>query len=64
MLSGRYTVVVASRYHGEGALGIVPRCCSRLGITRSGTETLLHGTEIVPAKARVRDWPGLRRPGE
>eukprot|EP00971_Amphidinium_carterae_P134918 2673425-Amphidinium_carterae.3 len=31
---------------------------------RSGNEKLVHGTEVVPAGARVRSWPGLRPAGE
>eukprot|EP00971_Amphidinium_carterae_P214550 4257790-Amphidinium_carterae.1 len=48
----------------DRAEGIVGRCRSRLQIQGSGTEKLVHGTEVVPATATVYLWPGLRPLGE
>eukprot|EP00971_Amphidinium_carterae_P227068 4504131-Amphidinium_carterae.1 len=48
----------------DQALDIVWQCCSRLAIQESGTETLVHGTKVVPATAQVMSWPGLRPHGE
>eukprot|EP00971_Amphidinium_carterae_P270136 5359574-Amphidinium_carterae.1 len=62
MLSGRYTVVCAD--DDESAEDIVEECCGRLGMERSGKEALVHGTEVLPAGAHVRSWPGLRPAGE
>eukprot|EP00971_Amphidinium_carterae_P290915 5776991-Amphidinium_carterae.1 len=62
MLSGRLTVVMASG--DDQAEDIVGRCCHRLTIHKSGQESLVHWTEVVPATAMVRSWPGLRPAGE
>eukprot|EP00971_Amphidinium_carterae_P294214 5841822-Amphidinium_carterae.1 len=62
MLSGRSTVVCADA--GENAEEIVEQCCERLAITQSGNEKLVHGTEVLPAIARVDSWLGLRPKGE
>eukprot|EP00971_Amphidinium_carterae_P302134 6002522-Amphidinium_carterae.1 len=68
LLSGRSTVVMsegdAEDLVNDSAEAIVGRCCSRLQIQRRGGETLVHGTEVVPATAEVPDWPGIRPPGE
>eukprot|EP00971_Amphidinium_carterae_P239092 4746181-Amphidinium_carterae.1 len=58
MLSGRSTVLCAD--DSKNAKQIIDRCCSRLGMERSGNEKLVHGTEVLPATARVGTWPGLR----
>eukprot|EP00971_Amphidinium_carterae_P090945 1800071-Amphidinium_carterae.1 len=62
MLSGRSTVLCASDV--ENAEEIVDRCCRKMAMQRSGNEALVHGTEVVPATAMVRSWPGLRPKGE
>eukprot|EP00971_Amphidinium_carterae_P290644 5771641-Amphidinium_carterae.1 len=62
MLSGRSTVVCA--YDSENSEQIVDQCCSLLGMERSGKEALIQGTEVVPATAWVRSWPGLGPKGE
>eukprot|EP00971_Amphidinium_carterae_P214586 4258323-Amphidinium_carterae.1 len=62
MLSGRYTVVCGN--DKDLAENIVKECCGRLGMYRSGKEALVHGTEVLPATAIVRRWPGLRPQGE
>eukprot|EP00971_Amphidinium_carterae_P188183 3735276-Amphidinium_carterae.1 len=62
MLSGRCTAMVSGGR--DTAASIVGKCCFRLGIRHSGTEKLVHGTEVVPNAARVSDWPGLRPEGE
>eukprot|EP00971_Amphidinium_carterae_P314925 6260327-Amphidinium_carterae.1 len=43
---------------------IIECCCSRLTIHESGTEALIRGTEVLPATAQVRSWPGLWPGGE
>jgi len=63
LLSGR-SAVVLSEGLGNAEGFIRDWCCSRLGITSSGTEALVHGTEVVPAWALVGTWPGLRPRGE
>eukprot|EP00971_Amphidinium_carterae_P233305 4630585-Amphidinium_carterae.1 len=62
MLSGRYTAVMSKG--DERAEATVGRCCRRLEIQGRGTEKLVDGTEVVPATARVKNWPGLRPRGE
>eukprot|EP00971_Amphidinium_carterae_P045481 894982-Amphidinium_carterae.1 len=66
MLSGRSTAVLANEE--ESVEEIVTQCCIRLRVGlrahECGTESLLHGTEVVPATAQVRNWPGLRPQGE
>eukprot|EP00971_Amphidinium_carterae_P061855 1224922-Amphidinium_carterae.1 len=62
MLSGRCTAVLAGGC--RSASNIVEECCRRLAIHRSGTERVVHGTEVVPNAARVSDWPGLGPKGE
>eukprot|EP00971_Amphidinium_carterae_P126479 2505663-Amphidinium_carterae.1 len=32
--------------------------CDKLGMQRTGTETLLYGMDRVPDRTPVRDWPG------
>eukprot|EP00971_Amphidinium_carterae_P147616 2925763-Amphidinium_carterae.1 len=56
MLSGRSTVLVSKGHDFLDSM--VERCCRRLGMNVSGTETLLCGTEAVLDGAEVRDWPG------
>jgi len=62
MLSGRSTTVMS---RGDvDAEDVVEKYCRRLGIRRSGMETLIHGTEVVPPTVNVEDWPGVRPQGE
>eukprot|EP00971_Amphidinium_carterae_P289869 5755871-Amphidinium_carterae.2 len=63
MLSGRSTVA-ASRGGFDNVEQILNQCCGHLGMDRSGNEKLVHGTAVVPARAEVRSWPGLRPAGE
>eukprot|EP00971_Amphidinium_carterae_P111046 2199719-Amphidinium_carterae.1 len=62
MLSGREIAVVEGPH--DIADHVVQRCCRRLGITSTGTEALVLGTAVVPATAKVRDWPGIKPRGE
>eukprot|EP00971_Amphidinium_carterae_P302356 6008046-Amphidinium_carterae.1 len=62
MLSGRSTVLCARV--DANADQIVQQCCWRMGITQSGKEKLIHGTEVLPATTKVESWPGLRSAGE
>eukprot|EP00971_Amphidinium_carterae_P307932 6119613-Amphidinium_carterae.1 len=62
MLSGRSTVVTAEGH--AIAEDIVGRCCRRLQIQGRGTKALVHGTEVLPARARVRRWSGIRPRGQ
>eukprot|EP00971_Amphidinium_carterae_P156647 3105193-Amphidinium_carterae.1 len=62
MLSGRSTVVMSTAFHNVEQ--IVERCCRRLGMDRSGNEKLVHGTEVVPARASMENWPGFLRQGQ
>eukprot|EP00971_Amphidinium_carterae_P078851 1560105-Amphidinium_carterae.1 len=48
----------------QTATDVLETACSRLGITKSGKESLVHVTEVVPATALMKDWPGLRPLGE
>eukprot|EP00971_Amphidinium_carterae_P073039 1444517-Amphidinium_carterae.1 len=41
----------------DGTADVVVKACRQLGITKSGRESLVHGTEVVPM-ALVRDLPG------
>eukprot|EP00971_Amphidinium_carterae_P137902 2733208-Amphidinium_carterae.1 len=54
---------MSNGWHND-AEGIAQQCCIRLQIQGRGTEKLVHGTEVVPATARVHSWPGLSRGGE
>eukprot|EP00971_Amphidinium_carterae_P228935 4541739-Amphidinium_carterae.1 len=56
-ISGQYCI-------GYTAADLVKEACRRLGITSSGRESLVHGTEVVPATACIQNWPGLRPRGE
>eukprot|EP00971_Amphidinium_carterae_P269565 5347637-Amphidinium_carterae.1 len=58
MLSGRYIYMIS--YASANAEQMVRQCCMRLGISRSGAETLLHGIDVVPSTAIVQNWPGIR----
>eukprot|EP00971_Amphidinium_carterae_P170830 3385612-Amphidinium_carterae.1 len=62
LLSGRSTVVMSDG--DNNAETIIEHCCRRLTIHESGKEPLIHGTEVLPATAQVRSWPGLRSKGE
>eukprot|EP00971_Amphidinium_carterae_P250753 4977619-Amphidinium_carterae.1 len=62
MLSGRSTTVLANAE--ESVEEIVSQCCGLLEIHERGTEALVHGTEVVPATAQVRNWPDIRPQGE
>eukprot|EP00971_Amphidinium_carterae_P288034 5717868-Amphidinium_carterae.1 len=62
MLSGRSTVVMSRG--DDDAEDNALRCCSRLQIQKTATAALLHGTEVLPARAQVRSWPGLGPIGE
>eukprot|EP00971_Amphidinium_carterae_P238808 4740701-Amphidinium_carterae.1 len=62
MLSGRSLVVLAASW--DSTESVVEKCCDRFGIRRRGTERLVYGTEVVPERAQVIDWPGLRPQGE
>eukprot|EP00971_Amphidinium_carterae_P215013 4267176-Amphidinium_carterae.1 len=48
----------------DTAAVVVKQACRQLGIAKSGRESLVHGTEVVPATACVQDWPGLCPKGE
>eukprot|EP00971_Amphidinium_carterae_P197557 3920762-Amphidinium_carterae.1 len=61
MLSGRCVCHVTRGISDfEDVQFIVQCCCNRLGIERRGTETLLHGMDVIPARAIVCEWPGIR----
>eukprot|EP00971_Amphidinium_carterae_P060634 1200139-Amphidinium_carterae.1 len=64
MLSGRSTVVAASL--GDGNVrDVLEVCRERLGLADDGsTMELWHDPEMVPADARVREWPGVQPKGE
>eukprot|EP00971_Amphidinium_carterae_P266136 5279304-Amphidinium_carterae.1 len=63
MLSGRSTVVVARDFDDvELVLG---ECRRRLGLPDDDARMeLWHGSERVPADARVQEWPGFQPGGE
>eukprot|EP00971_Amphidinium_carterae_P144685 2867129-Amphidinium_carterae.1 len=61
MLSGRSIVAFDCGY--KSTKDIAGRCCSRLAIQGSSTESIVYGTEVLSATAQVRSWPGLR-PGQ
>eukprot|EP00971_Amphidinium_carterae_P143327 2839631-Amphidinium_carterae.1 len=46
LLSGRSTVVMSSLFGRDSAAVVVSDCCRRLGMDRSGNETLIHGTAV------------------
>jgi len=60
MLSGQssYMVVHVSRLGSMTAKEFLELCCERFAITYTGGEELLHGSQLVPATAPMRDWPG------
>mmetsp|Transcript_47616 Transcript_47616/g.87507 ORF Transcript_47616/g.87507 Transcript_47616/m.87507 type:complete len:230 (-) Transcript_47616:16-705(-) len=64
MLSGRHTYVVHDTESPLSAYDLLVFCCDYLGIEETGTEALVYGAEVVPREADVRDWPGIRPPGE
>eukprot|EP00971_Amphidinium_carterae_P059520 1176912-Amphidinium_carterae.1 len=64
MLSGRSTVVAASLGFWNVS-HVLEVCRERLGLADDGrTMELWHGPEMVPADARVPDWPGVQPRGE
>eukprot|EP00971_Amphidinium_carterae_P036336 714487-Amphidinium_carterae.1 len=64
MLSGRSTVVGAEDYwRADNVLAMCHRRLSLDGGARMEAQ-LWHGPEMVPADARVRDWPGVQPKGE
>eukprot|EP00971_Amphidinium_carterae_P228289 4528215-Amphidinium_carterae.1 len=62
MLSGRSTAVTSGG--DDRAEAIVRECCRHLEMQGRGTTALLHGAEVVPATAEVKNWPGVRPKGE
>jgi len=54
-LSGQSCILVEARL-SYGVL--LRRACERLGMPRSGDESLLFGTELVPENNHVEEWPG------
>eukprot|EP00971_Amphidinium_carterae_P047107 927666-Amphidinium_carterae.1 len=60
MLSGRSTVVAAP-WAGWNEWAVVAVCRERLGLADDGsTMELWHGSEMVPAGAKVPYWPGVQ----
>eukprot|EP00971_Amphidinium_carterae_P297431 5908982-Amphidinium_carterae.1 len=62
MLSGRcsYYVTMGDSEDEEDTQFMVRVFCDLLGIEGRGTETLLHGMDVVPTGAMVAEWPGIR----
>mmetsp|Transcript_63025 Transcript_63025/g.117221 ORF Transcript_63025/g.117221 Transcript_63025/m.117221 type:complete len:224 (-) Transcript_63025:34-705(-) len=60
-LSGRSCIVAMDAVDFDD-YGMKPRLlratCDKLGLQRTGSEVLLYGTDSVPERTRVCDWPG------
>eukprot|EP00971_Amphidinium_carterae_P125489 2485863-Amphidinium_carterae.1 len=68
MISGKRTFVLRAEPLLAGFGGttesVLDDCCQRLGLSRRGRENLVHGNVVIPPRASVRDFPGLRPLGE
>eukprot|EP00971_Amphidinium_carterae_P292300 5802554-Amphidinium_carterae.1 len=63
MLSGRSTVVVVQPVWNVKS--VLALCRWRLGLADEGaTMELWHASGMVPADAKVPDWPGIQPKGE
>mmetsp|Transcript_4750 Transcript_4750/g.8128 ORF Transcript_4750/g.8128 Transcript_4750/m.8128 type:complete len:347 (+) Transcript_4750:21-1061(+) len=60
MLSGRYAVVPSCIALNETADQVIRTCAKRLNLPGTGGAKLVHGADIIPGGARIKDWPGLR----
>eukprot|EP00971_Amphidinium_carterae_P014417 284685-Amphidinium_carterae.1 len=65
MLSGRSAVVIAAYDHDVTVEYVLAVCRRRLGLARDGsTMELWHGSEKVPARTEIQNWPGVQPPGK
>eukprot|EP00971_Amphidinium_carterae_P143128 2835936-Amphidinium_carterae.1 len=53
-----------SEYSPMKTEGVLQECCKKLGVRSTGPMYLLSGNDVVPARTRVPDWPGIRARGE
>eukprot|EP00971_Amphidinium_carterae_P096332 1906026-Amphidinium_carterae.1 len=62
LMSGRYTCVAALK--NKTTESLISEACVRLLLRRRGSERLLQGTSVVPARIAVQHWPGIESFGE
>eukprot|EP00971_Amphidinium_carterae_P230015 4565273-Amphidinium_carterae.1 len=60
-MSGRHACVLCAYQNTEEVL---QKCCEKLGVSSTGSMYLVSGDDVVPARAVVKDWPGIRACGE
>eukprot|EP00971_Amphidinium_carterae_P316752 6296409-Amphidinium_carterae.1 len=60
MMSGRSCCIALHREEMtcQSLGGLLPECCTRLGITHRDGIELLYGSQTVPRGAFVSNWPG------
>eukprot|EP00971_Amphidinium_carterae_P189852 3768401-Amphidinium_carterae.1 len=64
VMSGRQSLVLCSGTENLRTEEALQRCCRRLGVGSTGSMCLVSGDDVVPARALVHDWPGIRACGE
>eukprot|EP00971_Amphidinium_carterae_P287560 5708091-Amphidinium_carterae.1 len=69
MISGRQAIVIPNLKQSSSTEplkteAVLQKGCKKLGISSAGSMCLVSGDDVVPAKAKVQDWPGIRAPGE
>eukprot|EP00971_Amphidinium_carterae_P272382 5406014-Amphidinium_carterae.1 len=62
MISGRQAMVFPP--WSRDTEWVLRRCCEKLGVGFTGSMCLVSGDDVVPARTRVCDWPGIRASGE
>eukprot|EP00971_Amphidinium_carterae_P086128 1703934-Amphidinium_carterae.1 len=60
MISGRQAIVVCDLLDELNTEAVLRKCCQKLGVNFIGSMCLVRGNDVVPAGARVSDWPGIR----
>eukprot|EP00971_Amphidinium_carterae_P100643 1990970-Amphidinium_carterae.1 len=64
MISGRQVLIFSRRVLPHTTEEVLQECRKKLAISSIGSMCLVSGDDVVPARACVKDWPGIRDCGE